>query len=124
MPRRTPARPETAPQIRLYARQIFVEPPGHRQPISGPQLAWRGALGGGLALAAGSLLVATLLALKTMRANRASFDLGAALAALLSPADPGGWIQLAAVVMIATVVGLFTAALSAAHRGESATDDP
>src|SRR3989441_3674486 len=77
--------------------ELTIEPPGRRQPISGPQLAWRGALGGGLALAAGSLLVATLLALKTMRANRASFDLGAALAALLSPADPGGWIQLAAV---------------------------
>jgi len=104
--------------------EFTVEPPDRRPALSGPQLAWRGALGGGFALAAISLLGATLSALKTMRANRTPFNLGAALADLFSPADPAGWIQLAAVVMIATVVALFTAALSAARRGEAATDGP
>jgi MFS transporter, PAT family, beta-lactamase induction signal transducer AmpG len=104
--------------------EFTVEPPDRRPALSGPQLAWRGALGGGFALAAVSLLGGTLSALKAMRANRTPFNLGAALADLFSPADPAGWIQLAAVVMIATVVALFTAALSAARRGEAATDGP
>ena len=103
--------------------EFTLEPPHRRSPLTGAQLAWRGAVGGTLALLAAALLVATLAALKAMRADRAPFDLAAALAALAWPADPGASIRLAAVVLVGVAIGLFTAAVSAARHGAASDAD-
>jgi PAT family beta-lactamase induction signal transducer AmpG len=67
-----------------------------------------------LATLAGTVAAAALLgALKTARATQAALDLPAALAAVVRPAEPGDWIQLAGIVMIAVFAGLIGAAAAA-----------
>jgi PAT family beta-lactamase induction signal transducer AmpG len=64
------------------------------------------------ALAVGAaVLVAVLDAMDAMRrAPGTAFDVGAALVRLLSPADAGGWVQLAGIAAFALVGGMFVAA--------------
>src|SRR5207249_5811385 len=58
-----------------------VAPPRRREPLSAGQLMLRRAAGGALAFAASALVVATLAAMKTTRAQAgAAFDLRSALA--------------------------------------------
>jgi MFS transporter, PAT family, beta-lactamase induction signal transducer AmpG len=67
----------------------------------------------GLTIVAG-LFVALLDAMQAMRATpAAAFDLRAALLRLLSPADAGGWVQVAGILTFAVVGGLFIAATRA-----------
>jgi PAT family beta-lactamase induction signal transducer AmpG len=99
-----------------------IEPPRRRSPLTRRQLVLRAVLGGLIALSTAASIIATLSALKTMRAERTPFDLGGALAALAQPTDASGLIQLAALAVIAIVAGLSTAAVSAARHGASADD--
>ena len=100
-----------------------IEPPRDRPPLSAVALAWRGVVGGAVGLASGALCLASIAALKAIRATPGTpFDLGGALAALVQPADPGGWLQLTGLVVFASFVGLCTAGASAARQ--SAGADP
>ncbi|HWC65136.1 MAG TPA: MFS transporter, partial [Thermoanaerobaculia bacterium] len=72
------------------------------------------AAGVAAALAASALLDA----LKAMRgAHPKPFDFAGALVHLLSPATPGGWLDLAEPVILGVFVGLAAAGLLAARRG-------
>ncbi len=91
---------------------------GDREPLSGGQLAERGVLGGALGLLGALLLTAALGALTTLKKTpQRGFDYGAALLALLHPADLGGWLTLVGLVAFAAIVGLMTAAVVAARHG-------
>jgi hypothetical protein len=64
------------------------------------------------------MLIACVIAAKTMReAPERGFDLVGALATLFAPADVGGALQLAGLVSVGLVAGLFTAAVFAARHG-------
>jgi hypothetical protein len=68
-----------------------IEP---RPPLGAAQIAWRGAVGGLVVGAAGFVLDATLLAVKTMRETKgAGFDLGAAISRLAHPASIADWLR-------------------------------
>jgi PAT family beta-lactamase induction signal transducer AmpG len=100
-----------------------IEPPRERRPLSAAALSWRGVLGGAIGLGAGALCLASVAALKAIRANPgAPFDLGGAFAVLARPADAGGWLQLAGLLVFAAFIGLCTAGASAARQ--SAAGDP
>jgi PAT family beta-lactamase induction signal transducer AmpG len=95
-----------------------VEPRAPGRPLTGAELVARGAIGALLATAAASLLVATVSALKAMRIDpRLGFDLAHALAALLRPADPVGWLELAGIAIVGILAGLLAAAVFAARHG-------
>jgi MFS transporter, PAT family, beta-lactamase induction signal transducer AmpG len=95
-----------------------VEDVAPRPPLGAAQIAMRGAIGGVVVGAAGFVLDASLLAVKTMReAKGAGFDLGAAAWRLVHPASIGDWLELVGVAAFAVISGLFVAALTAARRG-------
>jgi PAT family beta-lactamase induction signal transducer AmpG len=95
-----------------------IEPAGRRQPLSAPQLAWRGAAGGALVAAALTGLVAVVSALKAMREEAGrGFDLAAGAHALLRPANVADWLQLAGIAVVGVTCALFTAAVFAARAG-------
>ena len=108
--------------------RLGVEPVARRRPLTGRQLGARGAVGALLGTAGASVLVAALSALKVMRADpQGGFAVGRALVALLTPAGPTAWLELAGVVVVGLGGGLFTAAVSAARHGASrgiAHEDP
>jgi len=89
------------------------EPKG--TPLSAARLAAAGLLGG-LVIGVGSLaLVALLSALKTMReAAGHRFDFAAAVRVVWHPVEMTGWVQLAGVLAMASIGGLFLAAAVAA----------
>lgn len=103
--------------------RLEIVPPRRGMPLAPAALALRGLTGGVLALAIGAACMAAVAALKAMRSNPAGgFDLPVALASLLSPSGPGEWLQLAAILSFAVVIGLLTAAVAAARHG--ALHDP
>ncbi|HXU46703.1 MAG TPA: MFS transporter [Thermoanaerobaculia bacterium] len=96
-----------------------VEPPKFKEPLSGGQLAARGALGALFGLGAGALIRATLRALEGVKDGK-PFAPFAEIASILEPADLQGWLSLVALVAFALVCGLFTAAVVAARHGAGA----
>ena len=95
-----------------------VEPPRRAAPLGADALVARGVAGGVVALVVAALASALVAALQTARTSPGTpVALGPALAALLRPAGPGGWLELAALVAIAAIAGLFTAAVAAARAG-------
>lgn len=100
-----------------------IEPPRDRPPLSGAALAWRGVVGGVVGLGVGALCLASIAALKAIRDTPGTpFDLAGPLVALARPADAGGWLSLAGLLVFASFVGLCTAGASAARQ--SAGADP
>jgi PAT family beta-lactamase induction signal transducer AmpG len=97
--------------------EFTVEPPAARAPLTTGALAARGLAGAllGTAVAAGALA-----ALPWLKGG----GFLPALAAVLRPEDPAGWLQLAGVLAFGAVTGLFTAAAAAARHGAGPTDDP
>ena len=87
-------------------------------PLAASTLAARGVVGG-LVLGLSSLVVVALLAaLDTMRRTPATgFDFGAALRQAVTPAGIGDWVQLAGILAVAVVGGMFVAAATAVKRG-------
>jgi len=95
-----------------------LEPPGDRRPLSGFALALRGLAGGAAGLVAGALCVASLTALKTLRARpQDGFQLASHLAALACPSGSGAWLQSAGLLIFGMFAGLCTAAVFAARHG-------
>jgi PAT family beta-lactamase induction signal transducer AmpG len=100
-----------------------IEPTRDRPPLSAVALAWRGVLGGAVGLGFGALCLACVAALKAIRATPGvPFDLTGQLAALVQPADAGGWLRLAGLLVFAGFIGLCTAGAAAARQ--SAAADP
>jgi len=95
-----------------------VEEVAPRPPLGAVQIALRGALGGLVVGAAGFILDASLLAVKTMRETKGAFDLWAAVWRLAHPVSISDWLELAGVAAFGVISGLFVAALTAARRGE------
>jgi len=101
-----------------------VEPPRRAAPLGADALVARGVAGGVVALVVAALASALVAALQTARTSPGTpVALGPALAALLRPAGPGGWLELAALVAIAAIAGLFTAAVAAARAGGAGPAD-
>ncbi len=96
-----------------------VEEPKVREPLSGPQLASRGAAGAVAGAAVAALTLALLGALRGVKEHR-PFDLLSPLADLLRPAGAAGWLTLAGIAAFAAVCGLFAAAAAAARHGSGA----
>jgi MFS transporter, PAT family, beta-lactamase induction signal transducer AmpG len=87
-------------------------------PLSTGALAWRGVLGATAGLLIGASLIATLAALRGMRAAReGEFLFITALGEIIQPVGIGGWMQLGGLAVFGVATGLVTAALSAAQRG-------
>ena len=102
-----------------------VEPPRDRRPMSAAAVALRGAGGGIIGLLAGALCMATLSALKAMRADPAApFDLAGQLVALTTPHDAGSWLEAAGLLVFTAFVGLCTAAVFAARHAGNAMPGP
>jgi PAT family beta-lactamase induction signal transducer AmpG len=105
--------------------RLEVVPPKQGEPLAPAALALRGLAGGVVALGIGAVCMAAVSALKTMRSDPArGFDLAGALAALASPAGPGDWQTLIAVVSFGVVIGLLAAAVAAARHGAAQEDSP
>ncbi|HEY0782283.1 MAG TPA: hypothetical protein VGE98_07510, partial [Thermoanaerobaculia bacterium] len=111
--------------------ELHIEPPRFGRPLTGGELALRGAVGGAIGLAVGAATSALLSALKAMRPAagqpRKPFDLLQPLADLATPHDLTGWVTLAGILVFALVCGLFTAAVAAARHGAGQgleTDEP
>ena len=104
--------------------EFAVEPAPATARLSPSAIVARG-IGGGAAWAAiGALSVATLTALKGMRAGtEGSFDLLGALGDLLLPSGPGGWVELVGIVVFGIVCGVLTAAIAAARHGRRAGEE-
>jgi PAT family beta-lactamase induction signal transducer AmpG len=105
--------------VREPAFSVEETPP--RAPLGTAQIALRGALGGLVVGAAGFVLDAALLAVKTMRETKGSFDLGSAVWRLARPVSMADWLELVGVAAFAVISGLFVAALTAARRGAGRT---
>ena len=89
-------------------------------PITTRALAARGVAAGLAVFVAGTLVSGVLSALKAMRATPpAPFDLVTPLAALARMDTVGSGVRVAALLVVGTVGGLFTAAALAARRGSS-----
>jgi PAT family beta-lactamase induction signal transducer AmpG len=96
----------------------FVVEKLERKPLSRTGLLLRGIIGTVLGFIFAAFLMATLAAIKIMRAKpETGFDLYPQLINIFMPADHGGWIMLFSILVFAIVVGLFTAAVSAARSG-------
>lgn len=93
-----------------------VKPPTDLGPLARGELAAKGALGGGVAAAAGALVVAVLSALRDAREG-APFDLVAPLADLVRPAELTDGLTLAGLLAFGVVCALLTAAVVAARHG-------
>jgi PAT family beta-lactamase induction signal transducer AmpG len=106
--------------VPLGAREpdFAVDPPRQRAPLTAGQLLGRGLLAGLLAAVSAGALVALVSELKAMhRAPGLGFDAARALGAVLHPAEPADWVQLAGIVAAGVAAGVFAAAVCAARRG-------
>lgn len=91
-----------------------------RRRLSRVQLLGRGLAGGLAGLALGAICVALIGALKAARSGPGlGLDPLAGLAGLLAPSAVGEWLQLAGLLTFGAIVGLMTAAVSAARHGEA-----
>ena len=112
------------PGLILLSR--FV-PPGVREPefeVKGPvtgrrltprELAIRGILGGIAGFLLSAVFLASMAALKNLRAEQGSFNFLQQLMALTTPVDTGGWITLIGLLIFGAISALFTAAIFAAR---------
>jgi PAT family beta-lactamase induction signal transducer AmpG len=99
---------------RVAPEDVHAAAPG--RPLSRAGLAARGIAGGAVALLLGAVALGTLGAVKAARgALGRGVDPLAGLGALVAPADLGGWLQLAGLLVFALVAGLATAAVFAAR---------
>lgn len=101
---------------------FVIEPPRSLEPLSSGALALRGAVGGFVGFVLVASTTALLSALKAARTKEdlfdpGLFDLGAASSSLLQPTGVAGWSTLLALGVFGAVVGLCTAAVSAARHG-------
>jgi len=99
--------------------EVLPAPQG--MPLTRSMLALRAFIGGivGFLFAAGFL--ALMAALKSMRAKPpAAFDPWTEFVRLLHPADIGGALTLASILIFGVIIGLFTAAIFAARSGAAA----
>jgi len=97
-----------------------VEEAHDRRRLTTGELVTRGCFGGAVGFVLGALCVAAMGALKAMRSEAGlGFDLMAAFARLMQPADVGGWLQIAGLLTFAVISGLITAAIFAARHGEA-----
>jgi PAT family beta-lactamase induction signal transducer AmpG len=95
-----------------------VEPPHNRAPLSTAALWVRGLAGGGIGFACGVVVSAGLALLKAARATAGqAVEPAQALAGILLPADTSGWMTLAGLLILGSVCGLMTAAVTAARHG-------
>jgi PAT family beta-lactamase induction signal transducer AmpG len=95
-----------------------VEPPHNRAPLSTAALWVRGLAGGGIGFSCGVVVSAGLALLKASRATAGqAVDPAQALAGILLPADTSGWMTLAGLLILGSVCGLMTAAVTAARHG-------
>jgi PAT family beta-lactamase induction signal transducer AmpG len=110
--------------VPIGAREpVLTSEPGRPvgPPLGAGALAARGVVAGAVALGSGALMLATLDAVKAVRATAgAAFDLAAPLEALLRPQGVGDWLGLVGLLAFAAVCGLFAAAVAAARRGMGA----
>ena len=98
--------------------RFTVEPAGPGRPLGARALVARGVTGGVVGIVMIGLTLASLVAMKGVRgAPGGRTDLTAWALDLVRPADVGGWLQLAGLLMAGVVVGLGTAAVSAARHG-------
>jgi PAT family beta-lactamase induction signal transducer AmpG len=96
----------------------FVVEKVERKPLSRAALITRGIIGTIIGFAFAALLMASLAAVKAMRADpKVGFDFQTPLIRILTPSDQGGWITLFSILVFAIVIGLFTAAVAAARSG-------
>jgi PAT family beta-lactamase induction signal transducer AmpG len=93
-----------------------VEEAAFGPPLTRQQVARRGVAGGVLLAAAGFVLDAALMAVKTMRETKGAYDLAAALARLASPVTTGDWLEIVGIAVFGAIGGLFVAAAAAARR--------
>lgn len=94
-------------------------------PLSNRALAMRGAVAGLATMLASTVVAALLAALKATRATPpATFDVTAALSAVLHPETAGDWVRIATLLVLGVIGGLFAAAVSAARRTGPLTLDP
>ena len=97
--------------------EFTIETVAARTPLSTGALVTRGLVG---TLAGIVIAAASVAALPWLKGGA----FVAALDAVLRPADPAGWIQLAGVTAFGAVAGIFTAATIAARHGAAPVDDP
>ena len=98
--------------------QFTVEEPVAGRPLTGQELLIRGLAGTAVGIAAGTLIVTTMDALKAYKdAPEAGFQIGASLNELVHPAGGSGWFTLLGLLIFGAIVGLMTAAVIAARHG-------
>lgn len=94
-----------------------------RKEITRTALIAQGVAGALVGLVTAIFLMAILAAIKKMRVDTATgFGLWTQVTALVFPADQAGWITLAGILIFASAIGLFTAAVSAARSGSLVED--
>ncbi|MCZ6747122.1 MAG: MFS transporter [Acidobacteria bacterium] len=98
-----------------------VRKPVSRRPLSSSQLTTRGVLGGTIGFILMVLITAGLAVLRTVR-NAPDVPQGyaGALAGVVLPQAAGDWLTLAGLLLLGVVIGLGTAAVSAARHGAAA----
>jgi PAT family beta-lactamase induction signal transducer AmpG len=104
--------PLSEPEPELDADARIAAAPVGRGRLAAAGLAW--AVGGFLASAATSALLA---ALKAARTAGAAFDYVAALGRLLSPVSPSDWIRVGSLAVVGLLTGAAAAAFLAARHG-------
>jgi len=98
--------------------EFTVEEPVVGRPLTRQELVTRGLAGTAIGIAAGTLIVAAMDALKAYKdAPEAGFQIGASLRELAQPAGSGGWFTLLGLLIFGAIVGLMTAAIIAARHG-------
>ncbi len=94
-----------------------------RKEIARTTLVVQGVAGALVGLITATFLMAILTAIKKVRVDKAAgFDLWTQVIALVSPIDQAGWITLAGILIFASVIGLFTAAVAAVRSGSLVED--
>jgi PAT family beta-lactamase induction signal transducer AmpG len=97
-----------------------VEEVAARRPLGRRALVERGLVGAAASGLFALVAAALLAAIKTMRDLSQPFDLTAGLRGVLLPTQIADWVQLAGIVAIAAIGGLFVAAVAAARTGAGA----
>jgi len=97
--------------------EFTIEPPARGEPLGPLALAARGVVGALAAAATAAAVLATLPWIK----GTPYLD---ALAGLVRPVDPLGWLQTGGLVAFGLIAGLFIAAAAAARHGAAPPDDP
>lgn len=98
--------------------QFTVMEIGSRKPLTARELTVRGVVGGLVGFVIGALTVALMAALTALKkAPEAGFDLVTPLGKLFAPAELGDWLTLVGLLAFAAIVGLMTAAVTAARHG-------